>query len=165
MSVWDYRLWVASATILAVGTMKSNPSGFLIVPEQTFYQQIVAVLGLSPLINHALFAFAVFVGLAALFASRSAARLLLAISCFLALCMPLYDLASLYIRAALGGRWIVDPWWPVLIFLVFSPTTLAIAGILRNVGRLRRLRTWATISLISAVLSWLGISLLYLSVS
>jgi hypothetical protein len=137
----------------------------LIDPEQTIYQQIIAVFGLSPLINHAFFAFAVFVGLAALFVSRSATRLLLAISCFLALCIPLYDLASLYIRAALGGRRIVDPWWPVLLFLMFSPTTLAIAGILRNVGRLRRLRTWATISLISAVLSWLGISFLYLSVS
>jgi len=79
--------------------------------------------------------------------------------------MPLYDLASLYIWAALGGRFIVDPWWPVLLFLVYSPTTLAIAGILLNVGCVRRLRTWGTISLISAVLSWLGISLLYLSVS
>src|SRR5262249_7476370 len=108
---------------------------------------------------------AVFAGLAALFVPRSAAKLLLAISCILALCVPLYDVASLYSRAALGGLWIVDPWWPVLLFLVFSPTTLAIAGILRNVGRLRRLRTWATISLISTVLSWLGISFLYLSVS
>jgi hypothetical protein len=79
--------------------------------------------------------------------------------------MPLYDLASLYMRVALEGRRIVDPWWPVLLFLVFSPTTLATTGILRNIGRLRRLRTWATISLISSVLSWLGISFLYLSVS
>jgi hypothetical protein len=134
-------------------------------PEQTIYQQIIAVLGCSPLINHALFAFAVSVGLVALFASRSAARLLLAISCFLALCMPLYDLASLYIPAALGGRRIVDPWSPVLLFLVFSPTTLAIAGILRYVGRLRRLRAWTTISVTSTILSWVGISLLYLSVS
>src|SRR5262249_17855350 len=134
-------------------------------PEQTIYQQIIAVAALSPLINHVLFAFAVFAGLAAFFASRSAARLLLAISSFLALCIPLYDLASLYIRAALGGKRIVDPWWPVLLFLMFSPTTLVIAWILPNVGRLRRLRTWATISLISAFLSWLGISFLYLSVS
>ena len=59
----------------------------------------------------------------------------------------------------------VDPWWPVLLFLVFSPTTLANAIILANVGRLPRLKIWATVSLISAVLSWLGISLLYLSVS
>jgi hypothetical protein len=137
----------------------------LIDPEQTIYQQIMALLGLSPLANHALFALAGFTGVAALFAPRSAARILLTISCVLALCMPLYDLASLYIRAALEGRRMVDPWWPVLLFLVFSPTTLAIAGILRNVGRLRRLKTWATISLISAILSWLGISFLYLSVS
>jgi hypothetical protein len=134
-------------------------------PEQTIYQQIIAVLGLSPLINHALFALAGFTGVAALFAPRSTARIFLTISCVLALCMPLYDLASLYIWAALGGRRMVDPWFPVLVFLVFSPTTLVIAEILRNVGRLRRLKTWATISLISAVLSWLGISLLYLSVS
>jgi hypothetical protein len=73
-------------------------------PEQTIYQQIIAVLGFSPLINHVLFALAVSVGLMALFASRSGARLLLAMSCFLALCMRLYDLASLYIPAALGGR-------------------------------------------------------------
>jgi len=59
----------------------------------------------------------------------------------------------------------VDPWWPVLIFMAFSPTTLANAIILRNVGRLPRLKIWAAMSLISAVLSWLGISVLYLSVS
>jgi len=59
----------------------------------------------------------------------------------------------------------VDPWLPVLVFFMFSPTTLANAVILRNVGRLPRLKIWATVSLISAVLSWLGISLLYLSVS
>src|SRR5262249_45102053 len=137
----------------------------LIDPEQTIYQQIMTLLGLSPLVNHALFALAGFTGVAALFAPRSTARILLTTSCVLALCAPLYDLASLYMRAALGGGGMVDPWWPVLLFLVFSPTTLAIAGILRNVGRLRRLKTWATISLISTVLSWLGISLLYLSVS
>ena len=44
-------------------------------------------------------------------------------------------------------------------------TTLANAVILRNVARLPRLKIWATISLISAVLSWLGISFLYLCVS
>jgi hypothetical protein len=137
----------------------------LIDPEQTIYQQIIALLGLSPLVNHALFALVGFTGAAALFAPRSAARILLTISCVLALCMPLYDLASLYIRAALGGQRMADPWWPALLFLMFSPTTLAIAGILRNVGRLHRLKTWAAISLISAALSWLGISFLYLSVS
>jgi hypothetical protein len=77
--------------------MKLNPQGFLIDPEQTTYQQIIAVLRLSPLINHALFAFAVFVGLAALFASRSAARVLLAISCFLALaCRSTISHRSIY---------------------------------------------------------------------
>jgi len=137
----------------------------LIDPEQTPFQQIMAVLSLSPVVNHVLFALAVCAGVAALFAPQSAARILLTISCVLAICMPLYDLASLYIGAALGGRRMVDPWLPVLVFFMFSPTTLANAVILRNVGRLPRLKIWATVSLISAVLSWLGISLLYLSVS
>ena len=137
----------------------------LIDLEHTTYQQIMALLSLSPLVNHVLFALAGFTGVAALFAPRSVARILLAISCVLAICMPLYDLASLYIRPALGGRRMVDPWWPVLLFLVFSPTTLANAVILRNVGRLPRLKVLATISFISSVLSWLGISFLYLSVS
>ena len=137
----------------------------LIDPEHTTYQQIMALFSLSPLANHVLFALAVFTGVAALFAPRSAARILLTISCILAICMPLYDLASLYIRSALAGRRMVDPWWPALIFMAFSPTTLANAIILRNVGRLPRLKIWAAMSLISAVLSWLGISVLYLSVS
>src|SRR5262245_28566527 len=112
----------------------------------------MAVLSLSPVVNHVLFALAVFAGVAALFAPRSAARIILAISCVLGICMPLYDLASLYIGAALGGRRMVDPWFPVLLFLVFSPTTLANAVILRNVVRLLRLNIWTTVSLISVVL-------------
>jgi hypothetical protein len=78
--------------------------------------------------------------------------------------MPLYDLAALYIHALVAGQYVVL-WWPAVLFLVFPPTNWITIAVLASIGYIKSLGILTVVSLVSTALSWLGISLLYLSVS
>jgi NADH:ubiquinone oxidoreductase subunit 3 (subunit A) len=49
----------------------------------------------------------------------------------------------------------------LLIWIVFSPTSVIIAAVLASITSIRRIRLWSSVVFVSAVASWFGLASLH----
>ena len=123
--------------------------------------ETIAIIYGSPFINNAIAVTALLCNVATFVVTPRAAKKWFAWSCVIALCLPVYDFASGYIKILHSGGHVAEPFIAAFIWLIFSPTNILIIIGLIALRRLRHIKLWSIIVFISTVASWFGIAALH----
>ncbi len=127
----------------------------------TINKEIITIIYASPLANDAMLVVVLLCIIVSFFMYTEVARKLLMISCAVALSMLLYDYLYSYFKVLSSGGSVPFPIFALLIWIVFSPTSLIIAAALGNITSTRRIRLWSSVVFVSAVASWFGLASLH----
>jgi hypothetical protein len=123
--------------------------------------EIADIIYGSPFINDAIITIALLCNIVAFVVGDKTAKGLLAASCIIALCMPVYDFTSGYVEIISSGESVPEPFTAAVVWLVFSPTNLVLVVALGSINAIRRIKRWLVIVFLSIVTSWFGIACLH----